>query len=165
MVCICIIALVGSLLGMKGYDLLDHHRFRSATRTFLHELQHWRGLSLIYRCDVSCFIRQEGSSFQVIWEPDFIPNNQKIPLSPQELSGVKKIQLDNRSISSFHFILYSSGSISSNETLSFFSKKDSPVSIDLAYPSALIQGLIKNKKKPIPPTHPDLIKELNKTHY
>ena len=159
MICLVIIGMVGSLIGIKGIDLWRYHQFRSSTQIFVDDLTHWRLLSLTYDCDVTCKIQKVASVYTVSWKPD-TPLKQQGRASSYTLTGVKELLCDGKPIDALECTLFSSGRLSQKGILSFIpSHHDKGVYLDLLYPIKLQQSEKAAKHSVFPPAYPEKAKE------
>lgn len=157
MVCLLLLALVGSIVGVQGARLITNHRFRSSTHRFAQDLMHLRILSMTYNCDITCLIEQDPKGhYTVTWKPD-APIAGLIPT--YTLTGVQQILLDKKPLAKFECFLLASGLLSSQGILSFVpSLEENTLYLDLLYPPKLESS--PPKKHPLsPPPYPIKKKE------
>ncbi len=160
LVCLAIISLVSVLVGTKGHQLLSYHEFRSISQTFLLDLGRFQILSMTSGSDVVCRITKEASGCFVHWQVEASLPVEQGALS-YELKGVEKIQFQGKLVKDLEFTLFSSGRISPASLITFISKKEEKtLSIDLAYPFYIKEGLVKSLSLVSPPLYPIRKKDL-----
>ena len=154
LVCLAIISLVSVLVGTKGHQLLSYHQFRSISQTFLLDLGRFQILAMTSGSDIICKIIKEASGYVIHWDPEAVLPLEQGALS-YALKGVEKIQLQGKVVNEFDFTLLSSGRIFPVSHITFVSKKEEKVlSIDLAYPFYVKEGVIKNSPPLFLPFYP-----------
>lgn len=79
MVCLVLISLLGAIIGIKGIDLLAHHRFRSTLQTWLLDIGRAQILAMYQKCDVICILKKRAEGgYQANIEsdsPSFSPSS------------------------------------------------------------------------------------------
>ena len=88
LVCIAILGVIASLLGIKGKGMVDHHRFRSSVQEVANKLGLCKTLALSYQADLTfrLFEKEGALYFQIISDEPLI--QKKIPKKPIKLPGV-----------------------------------------------------------------------------
>ncbi len=143
MVCLVIITLAGAAIGVSGGNLFKYHQFRGIAQTFVFDLNKWRVMSMTLGSDVECLIDKEKEGYRVTWSPD-APIEAEGSSFTYLLKEVKELSVQGKEKNSFSFTLFSSGRISSSDMLTLSpNKKDKSISIDLSFPSSLIEGPFK----------------------
>ncbi len=154
MICLSLISLVGTLVAIKGMDLVAHHRFTSSLQEVLFDLQRHQILAMTEGRDVLCKIAKnpEGAYFA-----SFTFDGKDAPYSSHLLKEISQIRFQGKIISEFESILYSTGRINSLGVLSFEAKKhnEDPLWIDFSYPICLQKGPIPASKLVLLPPYPD----------
>ena len=159
MVCLAIIGLLGAILGIKGVDLLAHHRFYSSLQTWFFDVQRMQILAMNQGSDVVCTIKknQEGV-YQACLESDS-PSFQK---SVHDLKEVSQFSFQSKPLVDLQVTFFSSGRIAPTGLLKIDPKRESepPVYLDLSYPIAFQTNPKKKSNSQIPPAQPEKRKEL-----
>lgn len=154
LVCLAIISLVSVLVGTKGHQLLSYHQFRSISQTFLLDLGRFQILSMSSGSDVVCKITKNASGCFIQWKADAPLPVEQGALS-YELKGVEKMQFQGKVVKELEFTLFSSGRIFPSSLITFVSKKDDKaLSVDLAYPFYIKEGLAKSSFIGTAPLYP-----------
>lgn len=154
MVCLAIISLLSAVLGVKGLDLLAHHRFCSSLQTFVFDIQRFQILAMTQGCDVVCKIqRNNKGDFIVLIESDL----EIIHPVTYELQEISRLLLESKPVLEFQVTLYASGRISPPAVLVIEPKRKEQYSfwIDFSYPIALQTGVYTPTKSVIIPSYPE----------
>ncbi len=154
MVCLAIIGLLGAVVGIKGVELLAHHRFYGSLQTWLFDIQRLQILAMNQGVDVICIIKKnEKGTFHAFLESD----SPSFPLSSYELKEVAKLDFQGKSVTQLQVTFFSSGRIFPTGILKIEAEreKEPPVFLDFAYPIIFQTNLIKNSHAFIPPPYPE----------
>jgi prepilin-type N-terminal cleavage/methylation domain-containing protein len=133
MVCLVLIGLLGALIGIKGVDLLAHHRFRSTMQTWLLDVGRAQILAMHQKCDVVCTLKKRQEvGYQVILEsdsPTFSPTSYV-------WKDVEKITLQGKIVDTLAITFSPSGRISPVGIVQIVPRKEEKdtVFLDLSYP-------------------------------
>lgn len=154
MVCLAIIGMLGAILGMKGMDLLAHHKFHSALQTLLFDVHRHQILAMNQNADITCSFKKTGAFYTAYLQsecPEFIPTTY-------ELKEVGCLSFQEKSVSEFSLTFFSSGRISPSGILKIGPKRESqdPLFLDLSYP-IVFQSKLPVKKNSFfsPPLCPE----------
>lgn len=154
MICIALIGLLGSILGIKGADLLSHHRFHSSLQTWLFATQRLQILSMNQGADVICTIKKDKDGhFKAFLESD----SPTLASEVYELKEVFQISFENKPVKEFHVTFFSSGRIFPTGLLKVETSKENetPLFLDLSYPVAFQSKNLKRSHALIPPPYPE----------
>jgi prepilin-type N-terminal cleavage/methylation domain-containing protein len=154
MVCLAIIGLLGAVVGIKGVDLLAHHRFHGSLQTLLFDIQRAQILAMNEGTDVLCTIKKnKKGDLQASLEAD----SPSYITTSYDLKEASKLSLDGREVSELQLTLFSSGRISPSKVLKIEPKRENEPSVflDLSYPLAYHTKPIKNSHAFIPPPYPE----------
>lgn len=134
MVCLVLIGLLGALIGIKGIDLLAHHRFRSTLQTWLLDVQRAQILAMHQKCDVICTLkkRPEGG-YQVMLESD----SPTFSSSLYTWKDVAKITFQGKAIDTLSVTFSPAGRIFPVGILQItpYKEEKDAVFLDLSYPA------------------------------
>jgi len=156
LVCLTIITSISSIFVVHGKSLLQQHRFHMSSHAFLRDLQKWKLLSLVYRCDVYCTIAQQDGVYVVTWTLEFPVDG--IPLTSHlKLSNVEKLYWNAKEISCLETTLLSSGRPTIQGTLTF-TKDQEQLSCSWSCPERLYAGIFPDHLCELPP-YPERQKE------
>ena len=154
MVCLTLISLLAAVVGMKGVDLLAHHRFYRSLQTWLFELHQVQILAMNQGSDITCSIKknQEGG-YQAVFESD----SPSFHSTTHNLKEVSRFFLENKPVQELKVTFFSSGRIFPTGILKIESQKtkESPVFLDFAYPIAFQTTPKKKSQGFIPPPYPE----------
>jgi len=154
LVCFVVIALVSTLLGTKGHDLIAYHRFRCEMQSFLLDLGRFRIVSMAQGCDITCKIQKTEKHYLISWESDAPLPLEKAGMS-YELQGIKKMIFSGKEVREFEVNLFSSGRISPQVLLTFVPKREEKsLTVDFAYPSYLKAASGSKTVSLTPPPYP-----------
>lgn len=157
MICLAIIALVGSLVAVKGKDLLSHHQFRISSQLFLRDIGRLQVRALATGCDFTCTLEKSTKGYLVEWQSDS-------PLFKEEkyhLEAVKEISMEGKKVSKIALTIYSSGRIDPASYLTLKSFKDELLYLDLSYPTSLHTKRASSAAPKSAPPYPETKKERN----
>ena len=153
MICITLIGLLGSVMGIKAMDLLARHRFQGSLQTWLFDFQRARLLAMNQEADIVCRVRKNSrGEFVASLEsdsPSFAP-------SVHFLKEVKSITLDRNPQKDLCITLYSSGRADPSGLLEMQPKRSLGFSLflDLSSPLAFTQEPRITEHGFIPPKYP-----------
>lgn len=154
MVCLAIISLLSVVLGIKGVDLLAHHRFCSSLQTLIFDAQRFQILAMTQGCDVICKIeKNKQGDYVARIESDIEVHH---PVS-YELKEVSHLLFQNKPVSEFQVTFFASGRISSPGVLMIEPKRKQTYSfwIDFSYPLALQTGVYSPPRLSVVPAYPE----------
>jgi len=154
MVCLAIIGLLGAVMGIKGVELLAHHRFYGSLQTWLFDIQRSQILAMNQGVDVVCTVKENDKGIVTAFLESESPS---FSLTTYELKEVSKIAFQGKPVKEWKVTFFSSGRISPVGVLKITAKKESepPVFLDFAYPLVFQTKPIKNSHAFIPPPYPE----------
>ena len=156
MVCLVIISLLGAVIGVKGTQLLSHHRFRRGASSFLQDVHRWQVFAMTQSCDVLCSIERDPSSSTYRITID--PKMSKTP-SFHVISGAGPLFFQGKPVNRLDIVFYSSGRISPQGVVRMTSKsEEQKLSVDLSYPLHFQEEDIPPIRLS-PPPYPYIFKE------
>jgi len=154
MVCLALISLLATLVGMKGVDLLAHHRFYRGLQTWLFDIHQVQILAMNQGSDVTCTIKKnKEGEYQAVFESD-APSFQS---TTHDLKGVSQLFFENKPAKEFKVTFFSSGRTSPTGILKIKPQKtkEPPVFLDFSYPIAFQTAPQKKPQRFIPPPYPE----------
>jgi len=124
MVVLAILALVGSLFGVRGKDMIEHYSFSSAVDKVASRCKLARCLAENYQTDVQVKIMQTPEGMTVALQSDE-PPLQKLPQFTQSLNvkGIKQMRFDVESVGEITVLFSGSGGIFPEGVVHLESKK------------------------------------------
>ncbi len=146
LICLAIISLLTTLLGIKVSDLIGHYRFRSSARLFLTECNHWQIWALTHQCDVdlSLDLTDKGWRLQAASEdPAFCH------APPHLFRGLQEIHWNGKKRDHIFLKVYSTGRIDPAGIIRLQSKEEIAW-IDLSFPYRLYDMAPKQRVLEIP---------------
>ena len=149
MVCLFLISLLGALIGIKGIDLLAHHRFRSALQTWLLDIERAQILAMHQKCDVVCILKKRmDGGYQAILESD----SPTFSSSSYTWKDVEKISFQGKVIDTLPITFTPSGRISPQGILEItpYKKEKDSMFLDLSYPVVFHSNPIRFSSSPPP---------------
>ncbi len=154
MVCLALISLLAGLVGMKGVDLLAHHRFYRGLQSWLFDVHQVQILAMNQGADVTCTIKknQEGT-YQAIFESD----SPSFHSTTHDLKEVSELFLENKPVKEVKVTFFSSGRTFPTGILKIEPQKmkQPPVFLDFSYPIAFQTAPPKKSSRFIPPPYPE----------
>jgi prepilin-type N-terminal cleavage/methylation domain-containing protein len=154
MVCLALISLLAGLVGMKGVDLLAHHRFYRGLQTWLFDIHRVQILAMNQGADVTCTLKKNKEGhYRAIFESD-APSFHS---TSHDLNGVSELIFENKPINEFKVTFFSSGRISPVGILKIEPQKEQEPSVflDFSYPIAFQTAPQKKSSRFIPPPYPE----------
>ncbi len=143
MLCLVLITLVGSLVSIKLYSLVNHHRFSHSVERLYTLIKETQALALTHQCDFEWEIKKVKEQFLFQCKTG---NPQNFPelLQEEVLSCTSKIQWDSTNTNLVKLHVFPDGRIEPKGLLSLHTKEDTQILwIDLKRP-LLVK--ISNKK-------------------
>lgn len=143
MVCLMLMAMITALLGIKVYDFIGDHRFRSSVEDLFTDIRQLQVLAVSHDCDmeVRMFRKNESFYYECFTEA---PLKKTGLFQKHSLKGVISLTCGDRPVSAYTLRVYSSGRIEPQELLGFHPKpsKDSSFSLwlNLTRPLLLTMG-------------------------
>ena len=111
-ICIAILAMVGSLFAFRGKDLMRHYGFSASVSKVASKVRLARVLASNYRADVRCHVASENQKFFLILESDE-PQLKKLPQLRGKcaLSEIDGLEVDGKAASEVEILFSGSGGV------------------------------------------------------
>ncbi len=154
MVCLALISLLSAVLGIKGIDLLAHHRFYGGLQTWLFDVHRTQILAMNQSCDVVCTIKKnQQGGYQALLTSDA----PSFPSTSSDLKEVAHLFFEDKLVEEFQVTFFSSGRIFPVGLLKIEPKRaqEPPVFLDLSYPIAFQMTPFKKSQGFAPPLYPE----------
>ena len=133
MVCLVLIGLLGALIGVKGIDLLAHHRFRSSLQTWLLDVGRAQILAMHQKCDVVCTLsKTQDGRYRAI----LVSDSPMFSSSVYHWKDVAKISFEGKPIDTLSIAFSPTGRIFPQGILQIIPRREEKdtIFLDLSYP-------------------------------
>lgn len=115
LICLTILAMMTSLLGVKVFGLIKEHRFKHTVSLVQQHLMHMKISAISHRCDIEVVLEKTKEGYQIKAysdRPSFRP-------FIHNLSCVDEIKIQEHLVKKMSIFCYSSGKLSSQDIIIF----------------------------------------------